>query len=576
MSLKAHIAKPSGKPYDAIVIGSGITGGWAVKELCEAGLETLMIERGPLLEHRKDYTSESVAPWDQPYRNEVPRDEVARDQPVQKRCYAFNDATRKFFGNDRELPYQTDRDNGFVWIRGNQLGGRSLVWARQCYRWSPYDFAANKRDGHGQDWPLRYRDLESWYSYVERFAGISGTMDGLPQLPDSVCQPPFSMTRPELDFKAAVEAGFPGRRVLMGRVANLTQPTEEQKALGRARCQARDACFRGCSLGAYFSTQSATLPAALKTNRLHLAPRSIVHSLIYDEARGRVRGVRIIDSETLATREYFARVIFLCASTLASTQILLNSGNRRFPNGLANRSGVLGRYLMDHNYNAAVSSRIPGYEEEYYYGRRPTHLYLPNVHYEPKRYAKGFRRGYAVAGFSYRDSWQTSGTADGFGADFKARLGQAGSWRFVLFSMGEMLPNAENQVALHPTLKDRWGMPQLEIECRWSANERVMAEASAEACSEMLKAAGHEDLHVSLHHNPPGLGIHEMGTARMGADPKQSVFNGWNQAHDIPNLFCTDGAVMCSTATQNPSLTYMALTARAVDYAVNELKNQRL
>jgi len=434
------IVKDSSTVYDAIVIGSGATGGWAAKEFCERGLKTLMIERGRFVEHRKDYVAEAKPPWKQPYRGLVPRAAGDAEHSVQKHCYAFNEATQHFFGNDKELPYSTEPGTTFSWIRANQLGGKSLLWARQCYRLSEHDFRANKLDGHGVDWPVGYADLAPWYSHVEKFIGLSGGRDGLTQIPDSECLPPFEMTRPEQDFKARMATAFPDRAVVMGRTANLSRPSSEHAALGRAMCQARSECERGCSLGAYFSTLSATLPAALKTDNLSIAPDSVVHSLIYDEKTGRVRGVRIIDNNDLSTREYFGKVVFLCASTLGSTQILLNSKTKQFPQGLANRSGVLGHFLMDHNYNARVTASVPGYEQEYFSGRRPTGLYVPNFHYEPSRYHDKFVRGYAFGGGSWRQDWRSVGWQDGFGVEFKEKMRRPGGWGFTLYAQGEMLP----------------------------------------------------------------------------------------------------------------------------------------
>lgn len=574
--MTAETVRESAEEYDAIIIGSGMTGGWAAKEFCEKGFRTLMIERGRLVEHREDYIGEGKPPWEMPHRNKVAKEIVDRDYPVQQKCYALSDSSKHFFGNDRDLPYSTPDDAPFAWIRANQLGGKSVLWARQSYRLSDYDFGANAADGHGLDWPIRYKDLERWYDYVETFAGISGNRDGLEQLPDMQCQPPFDMSAPELAFKQAIEKQYSDRNVIIGRTANLTKPTELQMSLGRVLCQARDQCMNGCSFGAYFSTLSATLPAAARTGNLHIAPNSVVHSLVYDEQRQRVRGVRVIDNEDLSEREYTGRVVFLCASTLGSTQILLNSMSKAFPKGLANRSGVLGHFLMDHNYNSAAHAKVPGYLDTYYKGRRPTGILVPNFHYKPERYAKDFVRGYQVGGTAYRGGWQGKGWRDGFGESFKAGINQAGDWGFSTYSMGEMLPDYDNQVSLHPTLKDKWGIPQLHIECRWSDNEKRMMEASVVEQKAMLEAAGFEDVTARLRNEEPGLAIHEVGSARMGRDPKESVFNGWNQAHDVPNLFCTDGSTFCSTATQNPSLTFMALTARAVDYAAREMKEKRI
>ncbi len=574
--IEKKLVKQTAQVFDAIVIGSGATGGWAAKEFCERGLNTLMIERGRFVEHRKDYVGEAKPPWEQAHRGRVPEALSDADHSVQKHCYAFNDATQHLFGNDRELPYSTEPGTTFSWIRANQLGGKSLLWARQCYRMSDHDFAANKLDGIGNDWPVRYADLAPWYSRVEKFVGISGSVDGLPQIPDSECLPPFEMMRPEQDFQAKMSSAFPDRPVVIGRTANLSRATAEHGALGRAMCQARSECERGCSFGAYFSTLSATLPAALKTDQLSIAPDSVVHSLIYDEKTNRVRGVRVIDNNDLSTREYFGKIVFLCASTLGSTQVLLNSKTPSFPNGLANRSGVLGHFLMDHNYNAWISGSVPGYEDEYFRGRRPTGIYVPNFHYEPKRYHKNFKRGYAFGGGAWRQDWRGLGWQDGFGVEFKERFGRPGHWGFNLYAQGEMLPRYENQVSLHPTLKDKWGMPQLHFNVRWSDNERAMMESAAAAGEEMMRKAGFENISATTSDGKPGHAIHEVGTARMGRDPKESVLNQFNQAHDIPNLFCTDGAAFCSTATQNPTLTFMAFTVRAVDYAVREFGQGRL
>lgn len=568
--------KDTDQVYDAIVIGSGLSGGWAAKEFCERGLKTLMIERGRVVEHRKDYIGEGVPPWDMPMRGKVDNILLEQRYRIQKQCYAFNDATKHFFGNDRDLPYTTKPGTTFSWIRGNQLGGKSLLWHRQSYRLSDHDFAANSLDGHGNDWPVRYADLEKWYSHVERHAGISGAKEGLAQLPDSEFLPAFEMTKPEIDIKAAIEKAYPDRKMIMGRMAHLTQPTQLHIEQGRVLCQARNECQKGCSFGAYFSTQSSTLPAAAATGNLHIAPNSVVHSLIYDEKSQRVKGVRVIDNDTLAEREYYGKVVFLCASTLGSTQIMLNSTSKSFPDGIANSSGVLGHYLMDHNYNAGASGDVAGYEDEYYQGRRPGGIYVPNFQYEPKRGKKNYLRGYALAGGAYREGWQQNASKKGFGAEFKQQVTQAGKWRFGLYAQGEMLPRYENTVQLHDTLKDKWGIPQLEINCRWSDNELDMMKDAADTAEEMLKTAGVENVSSYVNQGPPGLAIHELGTARMGHDPKTSVLNRFNQSHDVANLFVTDGASFSSSAVQNPSLTFMALTARAVDYATKEMQAGRI
>ena len=573
---KENYVEESSETYDAIVVGSGITGGWAAKELTEKGLKTLMIERGRVVEHRKDYVTEATPPWEYENRTKVAFDLIEDQYKIQRQCYAFHDGTKHFFGNDKDYAYTTEPGTDFSWIRANQLGGKSLLWHRQSYRMSTFDFLTNKADGHGNDWPIRYEDLAPWYEYVERFVGISGSSEYLPQLPDSVFQPPFEMTLPERDFSEKMRELEPNKPVIISRCAHLTQPEKIQVDLGRMKCIARNECQKGCSLGAYFSTQSATLPAAANTGNLYIAPNSVVESLIYDANTNRVRGVRVVDNETMLQREYFGKIIFLCASTLGTTQIMLNSKSRRFPNGIANSSGVLGHYLMDHNYNAMVTADIDGYEDEYYSGRRPASLYIPNWHYEPSRYHRDFKRGYALAGSASRVDWQDMGVTDGFGTSFKAKLHNPGTWMMGLQGQGEMLANRDNQVSLSATEKDKWGMPQLHFNCRWSDNEIAMTDAAVDTAATMMKKAGFRNIQKSNLGQPPGLAIHEVGTARMGKDPAESVLNGYNQCHDVPNLFVTDGASFCSSAAVNPSLTFMAITARAVDYAVKEVKSRRL
>lgn len=566
--------------FDAIVVGSGISGGWAAKELTEKGLKTLIVERGRPVEHRKDYVGEGVKPWQMPFRGKIERDVVEEQHYIQKKCYAFNDATKHFFGNDKDYPYATPKDKPFDWIRGNQLGGKSLLWHRQSYRWSEYDFTANARDGQGTDWPIRYKDVEKWYDYVETHAGISGSVENNPALPDSKFLPPFEMNAVEKEMKKRIESKWDTRKLFIGRTAHLSVPGPQHIAQGRVQCQARNECQKGCSFGAYFSTQSSTLPAALATNNLKIATNSIVHSVIYDPKTNRAKGVRVIDAETMETREYFAKVIFLCASTLGTTQIMLNSKSETFPNGIANSSGVLGHYLMDHLYTAGATGRVEGFEEEYYSGRRPTGLAMAPFRNITEKNNK-FLRGYMLTGGAQRTPWDAFAQQDGFGVDFKKSIRNAGSWYFHLGGSGEMLPRYENQVSLHPTLKDKWGMPQLYIECSYGENDIKIFHDIADTCAEILEAIGVKEVTKEIRalkkgEWAPGLSIHEMGTARMGKDPKTSILNGWNQTHDIPNLFVTDGASMASCASQNPSLTYMALTARAADYAVAQLKQGKI
>ncbi len=570
--------KESASRFDAIVVGSGITGGWAAKELTERGLKTLMIERGRPVEHGVDYVGENRDPWTMPNRGQVDATEAAEQFFNQRLCYAFDEHTKQFFNNDRDMPYSTPDGRPFSWIRGNQLGGKSLMWARQSYRWSDLDFEANLKDGHGVDWPIRYADLAPWYSHVERHAGISGGKEGLAVLPDGEFLPAFDFNAVELAMKQKFDARFAPARMIMGRTANLRTPSDAHLAQGRGQCQARHQCQRGCSFGAYFSTQSSTLPPAIKTGRLRIATDSIVHSVLYDPATNRATGVRVIDAQTMATREYHARVVVLCASTLASTAILLNSTSAAFPTGLANSSGVLGHYLTDHLFGAGANGRVEGFEDDYYQGRRPTAPYIPRFRNVLEQHPR-FLRGYALSGGAGREGWQSAAWKPGFGKDFKAMLRKPGSWHFSLGGQGEMLPRYENMVGLHPTRKDKWGMPLLHIDCSFSDNDRRMQEDIADTAANILEELGVKDVkkHITpLDKWPPGLSIHEMGTARMGRDPKTSVLNGWNQAHDVPNLFVTDGASMASGAWQNPSLTFMALTARACAHVAEELKAGRI
>jgi choline dehydrogenase-like flavoprotein len=578
MTKTFHISRPK-EIFDAIVVGSGITGGWAAKELTERGLTTLLVERGRAVEHRKDYVGEGIKPWQLPFRGRTELAVLEEQHYIQSKCYAFNDTTKHFFGNDRDLPYATPEDKPFDWIRGNQLGGRSLIWHRQSYRWSDHDFTANARDGRGTDWPIRYRDIEAWYDHVELHAGISGSVENHPALPDSRFLPPFEMNVVEKEMKKRIESKWNTRKLFIGRTAHLSVPAQHHIAQGRVQCQARNECQRGCSFGAYFSTQSSTLPAALATKKLRIATNSIVHSVIYDPKTHRASGVRVIDAETMTTYEYFAKVIFLCASTLGTTQIMLNSKSESFPTGIANSSGVLGHYLMDHLYSAGATGRVDGFDDEYYFGRRPTGLVMPpfrNVTEPNPR----FRRGYMLMGAAQRTSWEDFARQDGFGEGFKKSIRSAGSWHFQLHGSGEMLPRYENRVSLHPTLKDKWGVPQLYIECSYGENDIHIFHDIADTCAEILEAIGVEDVQKDIPalrgEWAPGLSIHEMGTARMGSDPSTSVLNGWNQTHDVPNLFVTDGACMASSASQNPSLTYMALTARAANHAAEQLKQGKL
>ncbi|WP_416306933.1 GMC oxidoreductase [Neptunicella sp. SCSIO 80796] len=561
------------KNYDAIVVGSGISGGWVAKELCEKGLKVLMVERGRAVRHQKDYVGEGKAPWDMPHSGFVEHNLIEDQFHVQRKCYAFNDMTKQFFGNDRDYPYQTEQGTQFDWIRANQLGGRSLLWHRQSFRWSEIDFEENLRDGHGTDWPIRYQDLAPWYSHVEKFVGISGSVENIATLPDSEFLPPFELNAVERYAKQQIEKKYPDRKMIQGRCAHLSEPTQFFLDQGRYKCMARNECQRGCSFGAYFSTLSSTLPAAIKTNNLQIACNSVVHSLIYDGNSNRVTGVNVIDEQTMETREYHANMVFMCASTIGTAQIMLNSTSEHFPTGIANSSGVLGRYLMDHIYNPSASGEIEGFDDDYYKGRRPTGPIIPRFNNLQKQTDK-FSRGYFLRGGASRSGVFHAMDSDEFGASLKQKMQQPGPWHFGWSGSGEMLPQYDNKVTLHTEKVDKWGMPQLLIDCKWGENDKLMMEKMADDCVEILEAIGAKNIKRRISDAPPGLAIHEMGTARMGRDAKTSVLNGNNQCHDIPNLFITDGACMPSSGHVNPSLTYMALSARAANIAVDLYKQK--
>lgn len=564
--------------YDAIVVGSGISGGWAAKELTEKGLKTLLLERGPMVKHLEDYPTATMNPWDTRYPGgKLPAAEMKAHYPVQARTgYTMTEYTQHFFVKDDEHPYtETQR---FDWIRGYHVGGRSLQWARQTYRHSPIDFEANAREGIAVDWPIRYADLAPWYEYVERYIGVSGQSEGLAHLPDSYFQPPMEMNCVEKDFKARVEAKDPSRRITIGRVAHLTAPTEAQLAQGRGKCQNRNLCIRGCPFGAYFSSNSSTLPAAEKTGNLTLRPGSIVTSLILDEKKGKATGVRVLDVASGEEIEFYAEVIFLCASALNTAWIMLNSTSRRFPNGFGNDSDQVGRNVMDHHLGVGAQAEAPGYEAMYYSGRRPNGIYVPRFrNLGDKASARtDYLRGFGYQGGAGRPSWDRSLNGPGFGADRKAALSQPGPWAIRLGGFGEILPYADNRITLNTALKDKHGLPTLTFDVSLRENEKAMRKDMRIAAMEMLDAAGFKNVQGGDTGYGPGLGIHEMGTARMGRDPKTSVLNAHNQVHACKNVYVTDGAAMTSASCVNPSLTYMALTARAVDHAVTARKRGEL
>ena len=557
--------------YDAIVVGTGVSGGWAAKELTENGLSTLVLERGRMVKHLADYPTMNLHPWQLPYADQLTPKEIEDVYPVQSRTsYAVNQSTKHFFVKDNENPYVQKKP--FLWTRGYQVGGRSLIWGRWAYRRGDLEFGANARDGVGLDWPIRYRDIEPWYDHVESFIGVSGNSDGLPQVPDGRFLPPWPMNCLEKHVQSKISEHYTDRQLTIGRTANITVPHN-----GRGKCMARDMCRRGCPYGAYFSSNSSTLPAAEKTGNMTLRPHSIVHTILYDKQTRKASGVRIVDEITKETKDYFAKVIFLCASTLGSTSILLNSVQNSFPDGLANTSGELGHNLMDNHFQIGASGTFDGFEDQYHKGRRPVDVLVPqfqNIDEKSKR--KDYLRGFSTYGWAGRDGWDRGFGGSEFGADWKDRLTRPGPWSMTFLAFGECLPTHENRVYLDQQQPDPWGLPQLVVDMEFGENERQMRKEMLTSSAEMLEVSGFKDIGTFDEPSEPGLSIHEMGTARMGNDPKTSVLNRWNQVHDVPNVFVTDGSCMNSNGWGNPSLTYMALTARACNYAVDQLKKGNL
>jgi len=554
--------------FDAIVIGSGITGGWAAKELTEKGLKVLILERGKPLEHQKGYVHEFTPPWQAPMHGLPDRELDAREYEIQSRIErgAFSWANRQYWINDRQNPYEQVKP--FRWHRTDVLGGRSLTWGRQSYRWGPDDFLQNKRDGHGNDWPIRYADLEPWYTHVEKFIGVSGAPEGLANFPDGHYLPPFEMTALEKHLKRTVESKWQDRRVTIGRVANLTEALD-----GRGPCQRRAICNRGCSFGAYFSSLSSTLPAAQKTGLLTIRTDSVVEAIDVDPATKKATGVRVIDAKSGERLRFGAKVIFLNASTYGTLQILLQSKSAAHPNGIGNHSDVLGRYLVDHA-GVGAFAEIPGFDDRNYSGRRPTGILVPRFRNVGRQDADAdFTRGYGYQGGAMRDDWtNTAAQTDGFGAEMKHQIARPGKWIAFLGAFCEQLPQKDNRVTLNENKRGGFGLPQLSFDVAYGENERRMKLDAAKQAEQMLVAAGAKHVVTIPVRAIPGVSIHEMGGARMGHDPAESVLNAHNQVHGVPNLFVTDGAAMASSGTVNPSLTYMALTARAADYAVAQLK----
>jgi choline dehydrogenase-like flavoprotein len=556
--------------FDAIVVGSGISGGWAAKELAEKGLKVIMLERGENIEHVKDYVNATKGPWEFPHRGGRTQ-QMIKDYPVLKRDYPLNEINLNYWVNEKECPYtETKR---FDWYRGYHVGGRSLMWGRQSYRLSDLDFSANAKDGIAVDWPIRYKDIEPWYTYAEKFAGISGNRDGLPQLPDGHFLPPMEMNCVEKDVAARIKQHFKGSILMtIGRTANITVAHN-----GRTQCQFRNKCWLGCPFGAYFSTQSSTLPAAMKTGNLTLRPFSIVTKVLYDKNTKKATGVEVLDAETNQTYEYKAKVVFLCASALNSTWILFNSATDVWDGGLGSSSGELGHNVMDHHFRCGAGGIAEGYDDKYYFGRRPNGIYIPRFQNVPEDTKKrDFIRGFGYQGSASREGWHRNVAELNIGADLKNALSEPGPWTMGITAFGEILPYHDNKITLDKDKKDKWGLPVLKFDCEIKDNEKKMRKHMIDDAREMLEAAGIKSVKGFDNSYFMAMGIHEMGTARMGRDPKTSVVNSFNQVWDAKNVFVTDGAFMTSAACQNPSLTYMAMTARAADYAVKELKKGNL
>jgi len=566
--MNLNISSKKERTYDAIVVGTGISGGWAAKELTQNGLDTLVLERGRNVEHVKDYPTMYKEPWELPYANKLPAEERKHYKKQTRTGFTVRQDTKHWWVKDTDQPYEEEKR--FDWIRGYHVGGRSIMWGRQSYRLGDIDFSANKREGIAVDWPIRYKDIAPWYDYVEKFAGISGKKEGLPQLPDGEFLPPMNLNCVEKHLQNKIAEQYEDRLLTIGRVANLTQPHN-----GRGQCLYRNRCMRGCPYGAYFSSNAATIPAAAKTGNMTLRPHSIVNSVIYDEEQGKATGVRIIDAESKEMVEYYADVIFLNASTVNTALILLNSTSNRFPDGLGNDSGQLGRNMMDHHFRIGANGIYEGFDDKYYRGRRPNGIYIPryrNLNGDNRDYLRGF--GYQGGGS--REGWERGIRELAIGSELKGIISEPGPWKMGLLAFGECLPYEDNRMWLNHDKTDNWGQPTVVFDCDFKENEMKMREDMKNDAAEMLVQAGFTDVQTFDDIGGMGLGIHEMGTARMGRDPKTSVLNKWNQIHACKNVFVTDGSCMTSSACQNPSLTYMALTARAADYAANEIEKGNL
>ncbi|MHA4742518.1 GMC oxidoreductase [Dyadobacter sp. MSC1_007] len=566
-----NIDSKKARTYDAIVIGSGISGGWSAKELTEKGLKTLVLERGRDVQHIKDYPTTNMMPWEFEHRERLPKD-VVDANPIAARCYNFKESSAHFFAKDNEHPYVQEKP--FDWIRGYQVGGKSLLWARQTQRWSKYDFEGPARDKFAVEWPISYDDIAPWYSHVEKFVGITGNKDGLDTLPDGEFMVPHDLNCVEKYFKEQVSKQYKDRHIIIGRAAHITDPQQIHLDQGRAKCQHRAMCERGCPFGGYFSSNASTIPWAMKTGNMTLRPHSVVHSIIYDDKKQKASGVRVIDANTKEMMEFYADIIFLNAAALNSNLVLLNSTSSRFPNGLGNDSGLLGKYVAFHNYRASISGEYEGFLDSTTDGRRPNSGYIPrfrNVYKQETDFLRGYAAGFGANRISYNDR-------NGLGESLKAGLHETkyGNWSVGSHMMGETIPKESSYVALDKDMKDPFGIPQLKISVGYDDNDEKMIKDYIEQVSEMFTNAGFKNVRAHDGHRNPGNDIHEMGGVRMGKDPKTSLLNKWNQLHHCKNVFVTDGACMTSTSTQNPSLTYMALSARAVDHAVKERKAKNL
>ena len=555
--------------FDAIVVGSGISGGWAAKELCEKGLKTLVLERGRNVVHIKDYPTMDLLPWELPHRGAMSRQQL-KENPLISKAAGYGEDTAHFFVKDRDHPYVQEKP--FDWIRGYQVGGKSIIWGRACQRWSKYEFTAPERHGYGMNWPIGYDDVAPWYSHVERFVGVCGNADGIEAMPDGEFLPPFDFNCVEKHLSDSVRAHYGNRYVVQGRWAHLSQPKDIHLQQGRGRCQARNLCMRGCPYGGYFSSNASTLPWAAKTGNLTIRPDSVVHSIIYDEAKGKATGVRVIDAKTHAITEYRSRIVFVNASALNTNLILLNSTSSRFPHGFGNDSGVLGKYVCHHNYRTGGSGKMAGFEDKYFYIRNPTECILANFRNLGKQ-DTDFVGGYTTFTGAYRERLEPT---ERVGGEYKDAQAQPGPWGIYMYMQGETIPRESNHVRLHESEKDQWGIPRLVTSVGYDDNAEKMIRDWRTEAKAMLEIAGCHDVETRDNHQAPGLDIHEMGGARMGSDPKTSILNKWNQVHASPNVFVTDGACMTSTGNQSPSILYMALTARAVSHAVSEMAKQNL